>query len=227
LRFSILGALCAVLAACGGTGGTAELATPGDSASYVIGYQVGGNLKRQGVPANPEAILRGLRDGLNGADPVLTEEQAQATMMALQSRLMNEARRRDSAAASKNAAEGAAFLQQNGQQPGVRTSSTGLQWKVLREGAGPRPGASSVVTVHYKGSLLDGTVFDSSSAGSPVSFPLNEVIPGWTEGVQLMRAGSRYQFWLPPALAYGERGSPPVIGPNQTLAFEIELVSFK
>jgi FKBP-type peptidyl-prolyl cis-trans isomerase len=203
------------------------LNTAGDSASYVIGYQFGGNLKRQNVPANPDAILRGLRDGLSGAEPLLTEEQARASMMALQARVMNEARQRDSVAGAANASAGTAFLAENTKKPDVQTSASGLQWKILKEGSGPHPAASSVVTVHYKGSLLDGTVFDSSGTGSPVSFPLNEVIRGWTEGVQLMRAGGRYQFWLPPSLAYGEQGSPPVIGPNQTLVFEIELVSFK
>ena len=227
MRHLVLGAVCAAFAACGRIGGTAALDTPGDSASYVIGYQVGGNLKRQNIPANPDAILRGLRDGLGGAEPLLTEEQAEATMTALQTRMMNEARLRDSAAALTNASEGVAFFAENGKKPDVRTSASGLQWKVLKEGSGPHPAPASVVTVHYKGSLLNGTVFDSSTAGSPVSFVLNAVVPGWTEGVQLMRAGGRYQFWLPAGMAYGERGSPPVIGPNQTLVFEIELVSFK
>ena len=227
MRNLILGAVCAALAACGRAGGTAKLATPGDSASYVIGYQVGGNLKRQNIPANPEAVLRGLRDGLGGAEPLLDEEQAQATMMALQTRVMNEARQRDSAAALTNASEGTTFLAENGSKEGVRSSASGLQWQVLQEGSGPRPGPASVVTVHYKGSLLNGTVFDSSSTGAPVSFSVNEVIPGWGEAVRLMRAGDRYRFWLPAGLAYGEHGSPPVIGPNQALVFEVELVSFK
>lgn len=227
MRHLVLGAVSAACVACGRTGGTAALDTPGDTASYVIGYQVGGNLKQQGIPANPDAVLRGLRDGLRGAPPLLTEEQAQATMMALQARMMNEARQRDSAAALTNAGEGTTFLAENGKKSDVQTSASGLQWKVLKEGAGPHPDPASVVTVHYKGSLLDGTVFDSSNTDSPVSFPLNQVIRGWTEGVQLMRAGGRYQFWLPAGLAYGEQGSPPVIGPNQALVFEIELVSFK
>ena len=123
--------------------------------------------------------------------------------------------------------EGDKFLAENAKKEGVNTTPSGLQWKALREGKGGHPKATSTVTVHYKGTLPDGTPFDSSYGGDPVIFPLNRVIAGWTEGVQLMTPGSKSQFWLPSGLGYGEQGSPPAIGPNQPLVFEIELISFK
>jgi FKBP-type peptidyl-prolyl cis-trans isomerase len=127
-----------------------------------------------------------------------------------------------------NSKEGENFLAANAKKEGVKTTASGLQYKPLREGkGGVHPKPTSTVTVHYKGTLLNGTPFDSSYGGQPVSFPLDRVIKGWGEGVQLMTAGSKYAFWIPASLAYGENGSPPAIGPNQTLAFEIELISFK
>ncbi|HXV85862.1 MAG TPA: FKBP-type peptidyl-prolyl cis-trans isomerase [Gemmatimonadales bacterium] len=227
MRYLVPGAVCAVLWACGQSGGTANLATADDSASYVIGYQIGTNLKRQSIPANPDVVLRGLREALAGTDPLLTPEQAQAAMMGMQTRVTEGARTRDSAAAAANTEAGARFLEQNARAAGVQADPSGLQWKVIKEGSGARPVVTSVVTVHYKGSLLDGTVFDSSATDQPVSFPLNQVIPGWTQAVQKMAPGARYQFWIPGDLAYGAQGSPPAIGPNQTLVFEIELVSFR
>ena len=116
---------------------------------------------------------------------------------------------------------------ENAKQPGVTTTASGLQWKIITVGKGPHPGPTSSVTVHYKGTLLSGVAFDSSYGGKPVTFPLNRVIPGWTEAVQLMNAGAKYRFWIPAKLGYGQQGSPPAIGPNQALIFEVELVSFK
>jgi FKBP-type peptidyl-prolyl cis-trans isomerase FkpA len=128
----------------------------------------------------------------------------------------------------KNMAEGKAFLEKNKTAAGVVTTASGLQYKVLRAGSGPKPSADAVVKVNYKGSLLDGKVFDSSyDRNEPVEFPLNQVVPGWSEGVGLMNVGSKYQFWIPSDLAYGEAGSPPVIGPNATLVFEVELLEIK
>lgn len=220
MRVLAFGAACAALVACGQRSGSANLASQEDSVSYVIGYQIGGNLKQQEVPAKPDVLLRGLRDGLGGTKPVLTEEQMRATVMAFQQKKVE-------AMANANTAKAETFLAENAKQAGVKTSATGLQWKVIREGKGSHPKPTSVATVHYRGTLLDGTVFDSSYGGSPSSFPLNQVIPGWAEAVQLMNAGAKYQFWIPSRLAYGENGSPPRIGPNQALIFEVELLSFK
>jgi FKBP-type peptidyl-prolyl cis-trans isomerase FkpA len=157
---------------------------------------------------------------MSGGTPKFTPEQMREIVTAYQQKL------RDSSV-SANSAESDKFLADNAKKEGVKTSPTGLQWKVLREGKGAHPKATDTVTVHYKGTLLNGTAFDSSYGGAPVSFPLNRVISGWTEGVQLMSPGAKYQFWLPSKLAYGENGSPPAIGPNQTLVFEVELVSIK
>ena len=129
---------------------------------------------------------------------------------------------------AKNLAEGKAFLAKNKTASGVVTTASGLQYKILRAGSGAKPSADSIVKVNYKGTLLDGKVFDSSyDRNEPVEFPLNQVVPGWSEGVGLMNVGSKFQFWIPSDLAYGEAGSPPVIGPNATLVFEVELLEIK
>jgi len=148
-------------------------------------------------------------------------------MMAYQTRGQDAARRNDSVASTSNVAAAAKFLPENAKKPGVQTTASGLQWKVIKEGKGPRPKPTSRVSVHYKGTLLTGEGFDSSYARGPTEFALNEVIPGWTEAVGMMNTGAKYQFWIPAVLAYGERGNPPMIGPNAALIFEVELVSFK
>lgn len=173
---------------------------------------------------NPDAIVAGIRDGLTGAKPQLTDAEIQQ-VMAQFSKDMNEKKSAtDKAAGDKNKAEGAKFLADNKSKPDVKTTSSGLQYKVLKEGSGPSPKATDTVVVNYRGTLLDGTEFDSSyRRGQPASFPLNQVIKGWTEGVQLMKKGAKYQFFVPSELAYGER-SAGEIGPNSTLIFEVELL---
>jgi FKBP-type peptidyl-prolyl cis-trans isomerase len=217
-----LGAIVALLAACGKQSGSSnvKLASAQDSVSYIIGFQIGGTLKQQGAPVRAGALANGVQDAISGATPKFTQDQMRAIITAYQQK------QRDSSV-SANSAESDKFLADNAKKDGVKSSPTGLQWKVLREGKGPHPKPTDTVTVHYKGTLLNGTPFDSSYGGSPVSFPLNRVIAGWTEGVQLMSPGAKYQFWLPAKLAYGENGSPPAIGPNATLIFEVELVSIK
>jgi len=229
MRSLALATACAALAACGrqSASGNVTLASQDDSVSYVVGYQIGGTLKQEGVPAKPEVVLRGLRDALAGSKAALTDEQMRTTVTAFRQRSMEAARTRDSIASEENVKEAQAFFAENGKKEGVTTTASGLQWKVLRQGSGPRPKPTSEVTVHYRGTLVSGDEFDSSQGGEPVSFPLNRVIPGWTEGVQLMNAGAKYQFWIPAALGYGRAGSPPKIGPNATLVFEVELLSFK
>src|SRR5712692_3492927 len=216
MKTLVLWVACAALVACGqrSIGGKASLASTEDSVSYVVGYQIGGNLKQQGVPARMDALTRGLRDAFGGAKSVLTEDQMRSTVMGYQQKRM-------SAMASTNDSAAQRFLSENAKQPGVTTTASGLQWKVITVGKGPHPGPTSSVTVHYKGTLLSGVAFDSSYGGKPVTFPLNRVIPGWTEAVQLMNAGAKYRFWIPAKLAYGQQGSPPAIGPNQALIFEV------
>jgi FKBP-type peptidyl-prolyl cis-trans isomerase FkpA len=215
-----IGALLALVVACnkqpGSSSGNPSLASAEDSVSYVIGYQIGSTLKQQGAPAKPGPFSAGMQDAMNKRPGKFTQEQMRSTVMAFQQKRLDSA-----------TGEGEKFLADNAKKEGVKTTASGLQYKPIREGKGTHPKPTNTVTVHYKGTLPNGTAFDSSYGGQPVSFPLNRVIAGWTEGVQLMTPGSKYQFWIPSKLGYGEQGSPPAIGPNQPLVFEIELISFK
>jgi FKBP-type peptidyl-prolyl cis-trans isomerase len=208
--------------------GGGKLSTQDDSVSYILGFKMGENLKQQSVPVKPELIFRGLKEGMAGTVSAIPDSTMQATMMAFQVRMMGIQRQKDSADAITQKADGEKFLADNKGKDGVKTTASGIQYKVITEGTGPRPKATSQVTVHYRGTLLDGKPFDSSyDRGQPATFALNQVIPGWTEGVQLMNVGSKYQFWIPSDLAYGPQGSPPTIPPNATLSFEVELISFQ
>jgi FKBP-type peptidyl-prolyl cis-trans isomerase FklB len=186
-----------------------------DKASYSIGLDIGKNLKRSGVDINVQALAAGVTDGVGGAKAKLTDEEIVATMSALQKEVT-----------AKQTEKNKTFLEENKKKPGVKVSATGLQYTVLKEGAGKKPKATDSVTVHYKGTLVDGTEFDSSyKRGEPVSFDVTGVIPGWTEALQLMSEGSKYQLVIPGNLAYGERGEPRAgIGPNATLLFDVELI---
>jgi FKBP-type peptidyl-prolyl cis-trans isomerase len=234
MRYLALAAACAVLAGCNqktgtaGSTGSASFASSDDSVSYIIGFQIGGNLKEQGVPVRPDMILKGLKDAVAGEKGALTQDQMRAFMMGFQQKMMAAQRSKDSLSSGINQAEGVKFLAENKTKPGVITTSSGLQYKVITQGSGPKPSKTSTVTVNYKGTLLNGDEFDSSySRNEPATFALNGVIPGWTEGLQLMSKGAKFQFWVPAALAYGEAGSPPKIGPNATLAFEVEMLDIK
>jgi FKBP-type peptidyl-prolyl cis-trans isomerase len=230
LALSALLAAGAVVSGCGqkaGAGPT-KLSSQEDSASYALGYRMGQNLKDQSVPVNPEIIFRGMSAGMNGSTSVMSDSVMQSVMMSFQVKMAGLQRQKDSASGIENRKAGEAFLAENKKKDGVKTTPSGLQYKVLKEGTGPRPTAKSEVTVHYKGTLLDGKQFDSSyDRGQPATFALNQVIPGWTEAVQLMNVGSKYQFWIPGDLAYGPQGSPPAIPPNATLVFEVELLGIK
>jgi len=168
---------------------------------------------------DPAVLMQAVRTSLaQGGTPLMTEQEAMATLQGFMTR-------KQQGVADQNRAEGAAFLAKNRNEKGVITTPSGLQYMVLREGSGPRPMPSDTVRVNYEGKLLDGTVFDSSyERGEPVEFPLDRVIAGWTEGVSLMPVGAKYRFWIPSDLAYGPGGSPPKIGPNATLTFDVELL---
>jgi FKBP-type peptidyl-prolyl cis-trans isomerase FklB len=202
-----------------------ELKDQKEKVSYSIGIDIGNTLKRQMIDVNAELLNRGIRDGLSGTKPLLTEEQIKETMSAFQKDMVAKQAAAKKATGEKNAAEAKKFLAENKAKEGVKTTASGLQYKVLKEGTGPSPKATETVKVNYRGTTLDGTEFDSSyKRGQPASFPVNRVIKGWTEGLQLMKVGSKYQLFVPADLAYGERGAGSDIGPNATLIFEVELL---
>ena len=199
-----------------------------DKASYSIGYDIGQTFKKQNVELNVDALMSGLKEGLAGAEATLTKEERDKTLEAFQKEMMEKQAALSKEAAAKNAAEGEKFLAENKKKEGVKTTASGLQYKVLKEGSGPSPKETDTVVTNYKGTLLDGTEFDSSyKRNEPATFPVNRVIKGWTEALQMMKPGSKYQLFIPAALAYGERGAGRDIGPNSTLIFEVELLSIK
>jgi FKBP-type peptidyl-prolyl cis-trans isomerase len=238
LRFAV--ALCLVLVAGQArAAGDVEVKTEKQKLSYSIGVNAGRSmkesLKTQSVDIDPAILLKGLNDGIMDVKPQMTEEEVKTVLEALQKTL--QAKQQEQAAkqqeqakavAEKNKKDGEAFLAANKKKEGVITMPSGLQYKVLAAGKGKSPKATDTVTVNYKGTLIDGTEFDSSyKRGKPASFPLNQVIPGWTEAVQLMKEGAKWELYLPPNLAYGERGAGANIGGNATLIFVVELLSIK
>ena len=190
-------------------------------AGYALGCLIAKNLKAQGMAPDVEALVSAIKDTLGGKEPKYSDQQLQQIMMTYQQAAAK-------AAGGRNVEEGKAFLEKNSKREGVKTTASGLQYEVLKEGSGAKPKATDTVKVHYHGTLIDGTVFDSSvERGEPISFPLNGVIKGWTEGVQLMPVGSKFKFVIPSDLAYGERGAGGKIGPNSTLIFEVELLAIE
>jgi len=194
-----------------------------DKVSYSIGLNIGFNLNRQNVQINPDVLTAGIKDAIAGK-PQLTTDQVKEVMTAFE----KDMQQKQKAAGEKNASDGAKFLEENKKKEGVKTTASGLQYKAIKEGTGAQAKATDTVTVNYRGTLINGTEFDSSyKRGEPATFPLNGVIKGWTEGLQLMKVGSKYQFFVPPNLAYGERTVGPDITPNSTLIFEVELLDAK
>lgn len=196
-----------------------------DKLSYTFGYTIGNSLKQQGVSINKAVLEKGIQDALAGTPGLLTEEERGAVISQFQQEKMRQRMEEHKAAADKNLAEGAAFLAENAKKEGVKVLESGLQYKVITEGAGESPKATDKVTTHYRGTLLNGEEFDSSyKRNKPASFAVNGVIKGWTEALQLMKKGSKWQLFIPANLAYGERGTGGSIGPNSTLIFEVELL---
>jgi FKBP-type peptidyl-prolyl cis-trans isomerase len=203
-------------------------AAPADlktKASYSIGLNIGKSFHDQGIELNTEELISGIRDGLKAAKPKMSEQECQQALDEFRTIIaaQQQAKMRERAAEAN--AKGAAFLAENAKKPNVRRTASGLQIETLQEGNGPSPKATDVVKVHYRGTLPDGKEFDSSyKRNEPATFPLNRVIAGWTEGLQLMKVGGKARLVLPPDLGYGEQGSPPDIPPNSVLVFEIELL---
>lgn len=186
-----------------------------------IGSNVGANLKKQSVEVDPELLSQGLKDALAGGKTLLTEDEAKAALISMQQEKMQQA-------AAKNKSEGDAFLAANKAKEGVVTLPSGLQYKILKAGSGPKPTASDSVVCNYRGTLIDGKEFDSSyKRGQPATFPVSGVIKGWTEALQLMPVGSKWQLFVPSSLGYGDRGAGGEIGPGATLIFEVELMSIQ
>jgi FKBP-type peptidyl-prolyl cis-trans isomerase len=212
--------------------GESPFKTEKEKASYAIGMNVGSglheNLKRQDVDVDYKTLLQGFQDAISGNKTLITEEEARTTLTQLQTQLRAKMEEKQKTAAEKNKKDGEAFLSANKSKEGVVTLPSGLQYKILTPGTGPKPLATDTVSCNYKGTLIDGTEFDSSAKmGKPVSFTVGGVIKGWTEALQLMPVGSKWQLWIPPDLAYGDQPRGPVIGPNSTLVFEVELVSIE
>jgi FKBP-type peptidyl-prolyl cis-trans isomerase len=204
-----------------------ELDTLDKRAGYSMGFQLGSDLKRAGASVDVEALAQGIRDGLAGTAPIISEATMQSSRMEWQRDIQQKMVKAEAEKAKKMRAEGVAFLESNRNAEGVKVTASGLQYKCVKEGNGERPTAADIVKVHYEGTLIDGTVFDSSRArGREAEFPLGNVIKGWTEGLQLMDKGSTYMLYIPPDLGYGDQQSGK-IPPGSVLIFKIELIDFK
>ncbi|HOW44655.1 MAG TPA: FKBP-type peptidyl-prolyl cis-trans isomerase [Candidatus Aminicenantes bacterium] len=205
-----------------------DLDTQMKKVSYAIGLDIGKNFKARSMDIDLVAMMKGLQDGKQGAEPLFKEDEIQKFMTQFRDDMMKAEQDKRQAQGKENKVKEETFLKENAQKPGVKVTASGLQYRVLSEGTGPLPKESDTVKVHYRGTLLDGTEFDSSyKRNEPAVFPLKGVIPGWTEALQLMKVGSKYQVFLPSRLAYGENGAGQAIGPNATLVFEVELLGIE
>ncbi len=194
--------------------------------SYSLGYNIGRDFSQKQLDVDPDVLMRGMRDALSGSTTALSEDEMRQAMMDLQKKMLGQQQQQVKQLAETNEQAGKAFLAENRQKEGIKTTMSGLQYKVISKGTGKKPGPNDKVTVHYRGRLLDGTEFDSSyQRNKPATFPVGGVIPGWTKGLQLMKEGAKWQLFIPAKLAYGEKGAGPMIGPNSTLIFDVELVS--
>lgn len=203
-----------------------EQSTEAQKVGYAVGFDTGRNLHAVAEDLDLEAFELGIKDAYAKKDSALTEEQMQQVVHAYMTKKQEELQKKQEEQAAANKTAGEKFLAENAKKEGIKTTASGLQYKVITEGSGESPKATDTVVVNYEGKLLDGKVFDSSyERGEPVEFPLNQVIAGWTEGVQLMKPGAKYEFFIPSDLAYGETGAPPEIEPNSVLTFTVELLT--
>jgi len=219
-------------AAAAKTTAPAPLKTRQQKFSYALGMNqgsgLGAMLKKQAVDVDPKLVIQGFKDGITGAKTQLTEQEAQGVLQEVGTEVRKAQQEKAQKVGETNKAEGAAFLAANKGKEGVVTLPSGLQYKILKEGTGPKPTAADSVVCNYKGTLINGTEFDSSyKRGQPATFPVGGVIKGWTEALQLMPVGSKWQLFIPSTLAYGERGAGADIGPDATLIFEVELLSIQ
>jgi len=199
-----------------------KLDTENARINYSLGYQIGGDFKRQNVELNADAVVKGMQDALSGSEPMMSPEDMNAMLMELKRKVVADQRAQRRESELKIQAEGEKFLEENAKKPGVVTTASGLQYKILEPGSGKNPGPTDEVTVNYRGTLINGREFDSSySKGKPATFPLNGVIKGWTEGLQLVKPGGKIELFIPSRLAYGDRG--PLA--HRTLIFDVELLS--
>jgi FKBP-type peptidyl-prolyl cis-trans isomerase len=220
--------ICVTMFSCSGQQKVTELKTQDQKVSYMFGQDMGSYLKKLGITIDKAALYQGFEDTLDGKKPLLTSEEILKVKEEFSKKMQEEQGAKAKAAGDKNIKEGEAFLAKNKTEKGVITTASGLQYQIIKEGAGPKPKATDMVTVHYKGTTIDGKEFDSSyKRGQPATFPLGGVIPGWTEGLQLLSAGAKAKLFVPAKLGYGERGAGQEIGPNQTLIFEVELISIQ
>jgi FKBP-type peptidyl-prolyl cis-trans isomerase len=204
------------------------LTTPREKASYALGYNLGRNLKGQMVDVDPAIVTQAIEDAYAGTPSPLTEDEIRAALTQLQQDTRAKLEEKSKEVSAENEKAGAAFLAENKGKPGVVTLPSGLEYKVITQGAGPKPAATDTVVCNYRGTLINGEEFDSSAKhGQAATFPVNGVIKGWTEALQLMPVGSKWELFIPPSLAYGDRGAGPTIGPGSTLVFEVELLSIK
>ncbi len=227
--------LCCLLffvAACAPEAPTAPaeptLDTPKNRISYTIGLNIGKDFATQEMDVDPDVLIVGIKDAMAGKEPRLSEEEMVAEIQTFQQKMQEQQLAKVQVLADKNKAEGEAFLTENIKKEGVVVLESGLQYKVVEPGDGASPTADSVVTVHYRGTLVDGTEFDSSyGRGEPATFPVGGVIPGWSEALPLMKVGAKWQLFVPAELAYGERGAGQAIGPNSVLIFDVELIKIE
>ncbi|MBI4546809.1 MAG: FKBP-type peptidyl-prolyl cis-trans isomerase [Ignavibacteriae bacterium] len=221
--------ICFGLLACqGNTQDKVEMKSQMDTISYSIGVDIGKNLKAQSIEINPAVLVKGVNDGFTGEKTLLSDQAMQDAMSRFQQDLMARQREEAKELGEKQKVEGSTFLEANKKKEGVKTTASGLQYKILKVGTGPKPTVTQQVTVNYRGTLVDGTEFDNSyKRGKPETFSVSGIIKGWTEALQLMPVGSKWELYIPPDLGYGESGAGGAIPPNAVLILEVELLSIK
>jgi FKBP-type peptidyl-prolyl cis-trans isomerase FklB len=204
-----------------------ELQTDKDKINYSLGFSIGKGLLAQGIEIDADRIAQGIKDVLSGGQTLLTEQEMQQLLSDLQKKVVAKEEAKKAAMAETNKKEGETFLSENKQKEGVITLPSGLQYKIIKTGTGAKPKETDTVVTNYRGTFIDGTEFDSSEKSGPATFQVDRVIEGWTEALQLMEVGAKWQLFVPHSLAYGEKGAGNVIGPNQTLIVDVELLEIK